>query len=125
MSLSDFLTLFSARTQGPCFLSRPSLKLLGAAAVALCASSLLASFWPAALNQAPLRDLDGQSLAASAPATYDAVRKATGIRMDPAPAALVGATARGARCARATRCRARPDAALVRALSGSTASSGG
>ena len=47
VSVSDFLTLFSARTGGDWFYSTsPSPILLGAAAVALGASSIIACVWP-------------------------------------------------------------------------------
>eukprot|EP00123_Amoebidium_parasiticum_P015103 comp22787_c0_seq2/m.35684 comp22787_c0_seq2/g.35684 ORF comp22787_c0_seq2/g.35684 comp22787_c0_seq2/m.35684 type:complete len:1075 (-) comp22787_c0_seq2:451-3675(-) len=46
VSLSDFLTLFSARTVGPFFEARPGWLLLGAACIALTISTILASVWP-------------------------------------------------------------------------------
>merc|ERR1719453_494956 len=46
VSLSDFLTVFAARTHGPFFSRRPGLKLFCAAIVAMTSSTLLAHFWP-------------------------------------------------------------------------------
>ncbi|KAK9815431.1 hypothetical protein WJX72_003597 [[Myrmecia] bisecta] len=46
VSLSDFLTLFSARCSGPFWSQRPSPILLGAAATALSLSTILACVWP-------------------------------------------------------------------------------
>jgi len=47
VSISDFLTLFSARTGGDWFWSqRPALPLLGAACFALLISTILACSWP-------------------------------------------------------------------------------
>lgn len=46
ISLSDFLTVFSARTRGPFFSRRPGNLLLGAACFAMGVSTLLAAFWP-------------------------------------------------------------------------------
>jgi H+-transporting ATPase len=47
VSISNFLTLFSARVSGNFFwTSRPSNALLGAAGIALCASTAIACCWP-------------------------------------------------------------------------------
>ncbi|KAI7845817.1 hypothetical protein COHA_000727 [Chlorella ohadii] len=46
VSLSDFLTLFSARTEGPFWSMRPGKLLMGAALVALSLSTCLACVWP-------------------------------------------------------------------------------
>lgn len=47
VSISDFLTLFSARTlDAPFYSSMPSLVLLGAGSVALILSTILATAWP-------------------------------------------------------------------------------
>jgi H+-transporting ATPase len=46
VSISDFLTLFSARTDGFFWTSSPSPILLGAGAVALSISTILACAWP-------------------------------------------------------------------------------
>lgn len=54
VSLSDFLTVFAARTHGPFFSRRPGLKLFCAAIVAMTSSTLLAHFWP-------LPDMEGIS----------------------------------------------------------------
>ena len=47
MSISDFLTLFSSRTTGFFWSSRPGGLLLGAALFSLSLSTLLACAWPA------------------------------------------------------------------------------
>ncbi|EFJ47201.1 hypothetical protein VOLCADRAFT_61631, partial [Volvox carteri f. nagariensis] len=59
VSVSDFLTLFSARTHGGFFWSvRPSPLLLGAAGVALSLSTALASAWPRGhLDKQPVEGL--------------------------------------------------------------------
>ena len=54
VSLSDFLTVFAARTHGPFFSRRPGLKLAIAAIVAMVTSTLLARYWP-------LPDMEGIS----------------------------------------------------------------
>ncbi|GHP03742.1 plasma membrane H+-ATPase [Pycnococcus provasolii] len=54
VSLSDFLTVFAARTHGPFFSRRPGLKLTIAAIVAMVTSTLLARYWP-------LPDMEGIS----------------------------------------------------------------
>lgn len=46
VSVSDFLTLFSARVHSFFWKSRPSWVLLGAAALSLIISTILACFWP-------------------------------------------------------------------------------
>uniref|UniRef100_A0A7S1WBI6 Plasma membrane ATPase n=1 Tax=Alexandrium catenella TaxID=2925 RepID=A0A7S1WBI6_ALECA len=46
VSISDFLTVFSARTQGPFFERRPGKLLFGAAVFATAVSTLLAHYWP-------------------------------------------------------------------------------
>lgn len=46
VSVSDFLTLFSARVHSFFWKSMPSLVLLGAAALSLIISTVLACFWP-------------------------------------------------------------------------------
>lgn len=46
ISLSDFLTVFSARTQGPFFDRKPGTLLGAAAIVAMISSSILSGFWP-------------------------------------------------------------------------------
>ena len=46
MSLSDFLTLFAARTVGPFWTQRPGPKLAAAACLAMGISSALALTWP-------------------------------------------------------------------------------
>jgi hypothetical protein len=47
VSISDFLTLFSSRTVGPFWESRPGNFLLAGAGTALSISTILASAWPA------------------------------------------------------------------------------
>lgn len=46
IALSDYLTLFNARTKGWCWMNSPSKVLLGAATIALVSSTLLAAYWP-------------------------------------------------------------------------------
>lgn len=46
IALSDYLTLFNARTKGYCWLSTPSKVLVGAAVFSLLASTFLAAYWP-------------------------------------------------------------------------------
>jgi len=46
ISLSDYLTLFNARTKGYCWASRPSNVLMGAALFATVCSTLLSAVWP-------------------------------------------------------------------------------
>lgn len=46
VSVSDFLTLFSSRTKGFSWSSRPAWPLLAAAALSLGLSTLLACVWP-------------------------------------------------------------------------------
>lgn len=58
VSLSDFLTLFSARTEGPFWSMRPGKLLLGAALVALSLSTCLACVWPeGTLDHVPVEGL--------------------------------------------------------------------
>jgi H+-transporting ATPase len=58
VSLSDFLTLFSARTEGPFWSIRPSNLLLGAATLALSLSTVLACVWPEGdLHEVPVEGL--------------------------------------------------------------------
>ena len=57
VSISDFLTLFSARTRGFFFTLRPAWPLLGGAVLALSCSTLLAAFWP--FNESKDTKLDG------------------------------------------------------------------
>jgi len=54
VSLSDFLTLFSARTQGWFGSMRPDWKLIAAAMIALGSSTILTAKWPTSLNEKPL-----------------------------------------------------------------------
>jgi H+-transporting ATPase len=49
ISLSDFLTVFSARTRGPFFSRMPGGLLLGAACFAMGVSTVLAAWWPFAV----------------------------------------------------------------------------
>ena len=46
ISVSDFLTVFSARTQGPFFSRRPGTPLICAAGFSMAISTLLAAYWP-------------------------------------------------------------------------------
>jgi len=46
IALSDYLTLFNARTKGWCWMNAPSKVLLAAAAIALFSSTMLAAYWP-------------------------------------------------------------------------------
>lgn len=58
VSLSDFLTLFSARTEGPFWSMRPGKLLMGAAMVALSLSTALACVWPEGeLDHVPVEGL--------------------------------------------------------------------
>ena len=59
MSISDFLTLFSSRTTGFFWSSRPAPLLLGAACFSLGLSTLLACVWPAVTTEGnvPVRGL--------------------------------------------------------------------
>ncbi|PSC73000.1 p-type h+-atpase isoform C [Micractinium conductrix] len=58
VSLSDFLTLFSARTEGPFWSMRPGKLLMSAATVALSLSIVLACVWPEGeLDHVPVEGL--------------------------------------------------------------------
>jgi hypothetical protein len=91
VSLSDFFTLFSARTTRWFFSIRPAWMLLGAACVALSASTALAAKWPHALNG---KSLEERYLSASRfddHATYQALHDASGTRMSGVPGHVLGA----------------------------------
>jgi len=90
VSLSDFFTLFSARTTRWFWSIRPSLLLVGAACIALSASTVLAAKWPHALNG---RSLEEQYLSAARfddHATYQALHDASGTRMTGVPNFVLG-----------------------------------
>jgi hypothetical protein len=55
VSLSDFLTLFSARTRGPFWEVKPGKLLLAAFVVAVSASTILACTWPFGEGARPIR----------------------------------------------------------------------
>jgi H+-transporting ATPase len=58
VSLSDFLTLFSARTQGPFYSQRPGVLLFCGACFALTISTILACVWPTTtLDDLPVKGL--------------------------------------------------------------------
>jgi len=60
VSISDFLTLFSSRTTSWFWSSMPAMPLLGAATVALLASTMLGTFWPkSTLEGLPVTGLAG------------------------------------------------------------------
>ena len=61
VSLSDFLTLFSARTVSWFGSVKPDPKLVIAAFFALGSSTILTSQWPTPLNEKPLDDLSNKS----------------------------------------------------------------
>ena len=80
VSLSDFLTLFSARTRGPFWTLKPDYKLVVAAMIALGSSTILTALWPTSLNEKHLEDkyfapnmVDG--------ATFNDIDVYTGTRM--------------------------------------------
>jgi len=66
ISISDFLTLFSARTGGDWFFStKPAGVLLGAGCIALLTSTMLAVFWPSSRPD----DIESLGLGLAAPKT--------------------------------------------------------
>ena len=80
VSLSDFLTLFSARTRGPFWSLKPDYKLVVAAMIALGSSTILTALWPTSLNEKHLENkyfapkmVDG--------ATFNDIDVYTGTRM--------------------------------------------
>jgi hypothetical protein len=94
VSLSDFLTLFSARTTRWFFSVRPDWKLLAAAVVALSASTALAARWPRALNGRELERayIDPARFPPDQHATLTALRQRSGVRMEGAPGFVLGVT---------------------------------
>lgn len=89
VSLSDFLTLFCARTRGwACGLKSafPSWQLLLAAFIALASSTTLAAHWPHALDGRPM---SREYLPKSNLQQAEAVYKISGNRMDGADADLL------------------------------------
>jgi H+-transporting ATPase len=94
VSLSDFLTLFSARTTRWFFSVRPDWKLLLAAVVALSASTALAARWPRALNGRELERayIDPGRFPPDQHATLTALRQRSGVRMEGAPGFVLGVT---------------------------------
>ena len=58
ISLSDFLTVFSARTRGPFWERRPGYGLLTAFFAATLTSTLLAVYWPGGGNEDPMAAID-------------------------------------------------------------------
>jgi H+-transporting ATPase len=63
VSISDFLTLFSSRTTSWFWTSMPAIPLLAAACVALLASTMLGTFWPAIDSPGGLEGLPVTGLA--------------------------------------------------------------
>jgi H+-transporting ATPase len=92
VSLSDFLTLFSARTTRWFFSVRPAWKLLAAAVVALSASTALAARWPRTLNGRELERAYLDPARFADRATFDALHKRSGVRMEGAPGFVLGVT---------------------------------
>jgi H+-transporting ATPase len=90
VSLSDFFTLFSARTTRWFFSIRPAWMLLGAACVALSASTVLAAKWPRALNGKSLSERYLSEARFSDHATYKTLHDASGTRMSGVPGRVLG-----------------------------------
>ena len=90
VSLSDFFTLFSARTTRWFFSIRPAWLLVGAACVALSASTALASKWPRALNGKSLGERYLSPSRFTDHDTYQKLHDASGTRMDGVPNAVLG-----------------------------------
>ena len=90
VSLSDFFTLFSARTTRWFFSIRPAWLLVAAGCVALSASTVLASKWPHALNGKSLGERYISESRFDDHATYQALHDASGTRMNGVPNAVLG-----------------------------------
>ncbi len=92
VSLSDFFTLFCARTTRWCVSVCPDWKLLAAACFALGASTLLTALWPHPLNGRRLGTdfLDPARFAHGD--AFDEMRAHSGTRMEGAPGFVLGVT---------------------------------
>ena len=94
MSLSDYLTLFCARTRSWVGSIRPSLFLVSAAFVALGASTILAKLWPNQLNGREHLDKRYLQLAGFQEHTelFDSIDATSGVRMKGLPNRVLGFT---------------------------------
>ena len=92
VSLSDFLTLFSARTTKWFFSVRPDPKLYFAAFAALGASTALTSQWPTELNEKPLDPefMDPSKVANAV--QFEIMHGFSGTRMNGTPNFVLGVT---------------------------------
>ena len=101
VSLSDFLTLFSARTRGPFFTLKPDYKLVVAAMIALGSSTILTALWPTSLNE---KHLEEKYLAPNMAdtATFKDIQVYSGTRMD-GVSSKIQCTSSAAHCSASSR----------------------
>lgn len=92
VSLSDFLTLFSARTTSFFFTIKPDIKLVFAAFAALGASTVLTSQWPTALNEKKLEEKYMEPAAFADNSEYKRIYDLSGTRMNGTPDDVLGVT---------------------------------
>ena len=92
VSLSDFLTLFSARTIGWFFSVRPDYKLIIAAFAALGASTALTARWPVELNEKHLEKHFIEEELFNDKEEFHHIYEFTGTRMNGTPNFVLGAT---------------------------------
>ncbi len=92
VSLSDFLTLFSARTTKWFWSVRPDPKLIVAAFVALGASTALTARWPVELNEKHLEKEFMEEENFVDKAQFEHIYEFTGTRMNGTPDFVLGAT---------------------------------
>ena len=94
VSLSDFLTLFSARTTSWFWSLRPDIKLVFAAVAALGASTALTSQWPTKLNEKHLeaKYFDYALYGMVDQSAFNKIFEFTGTRMNGVPNFVLGTT---------------------------------